>query len=351
VAGAMSTPFASAGKHQGFADFNSRTLIQFMRTVSALQPRAAILENGTAILHQRHRKQLHRLLSAIKGYKLKIFHAVGSRDFGLPQNRVMVYFVFLRHDALAFDAASSMVKICNIMRDATVDSCPTFQEFFKQSGDPLLAQKSSSKIREDGDAACTCCFYKSCERHWCRCQICNHAHRQTKLCRWRKDTSQYLRRTKRERSLYLSRWRIVKQNANLKRSPTYFKLAGLRGIGMDNLKTLSPRQRVMLNSLSLSQNLLAKDVIVDLAKCISKISTIRSDGLVPSLGGCCNRLLVTSVAQLISARQCLRLQGVDANELDLTDTKDDDIFRMVGNAMCLPAIGTLLMACISVLRW
>ncbi len=62
-------------------------------------------------------------------------------------------------------------------------------------------------------------------------------------------------------------------------------------------------------------------------------------------------MLVTSVGQLISARQFLWLQGVDPNELDLTDTNDDDIFRMVGNAMCLPVIGTLMMACISVLRW
>ena len=92
-------------------------------------------------------------------------------------------------------------------------------------------------------------------------------------------------------------------------------------------------------------------MIVDLAKSITKPTTMRSDGVVPSLGRWCNRLLVPSVAQQISARQCLRLQGVNPNEIDLMDTKEDDVFRMVSSAMRLPAIGTLLMACISVLRW
>ena len=103
AAGTMSTPFASAGKTQGFADYNARTLIQLMRTMSALRPRAAILENGQAILHQRHRKQLTRFLSAVNGYRLKIFNAVDNRKFGIPHHRVMVYFVFIRVDALAVD--------------------------------------------------------------------------------------------------------------------------------------------------------------------------------------------------------------------------------------------------------
>ena len=150
---------------------------------------------------------------------------------------------------------------------------------------------------------------------------------------------------------YLRCWRLVKKSTTLKRSPTYFELAGLHGISVDRLKNISPRQRVMLNSFSLSKTLLSKDVIVDLAKCISKPVTIRGDGIEPNLGKCCSRLLVPSVAQVISAKQCLLLQGVNPDALDLTDTKDDEIFRMVGSAMCLPAIGTVLMACISVLRW
>ena len=64
-----------------------------MRTLSALKPRVAILETGPAILHQRHRKQLHTLLSAVSGYRLKIFNEVDSRKFGIPHHRVVVYFV------------------------------------------------------------------------------------------------------------------------------------------------------------------------------------------------------------------------------------------------------------------
>lgn len=348
VAGAMSGPFASAGKAQGFADYNARTLIQFARSVAVLKPRAAILENAPAILQQRHRKQLYRLLSAVKGYRLKIFAAVDNRQFGLPQNRAMVYFVFLRTDALAFEANACMDKIRDIMSAAAVESCPTFQEFFANSGDVLSAKPA---LKTNVDPRCTCSFFRCCERHRCNCKICTRAGRQTRFCRWRSDTSRYLRRTARARAEYLRRWRLVKKNAKLKRSPTYFELTRARGINIDGLKNISPRQRVMLNSFSMCQNLLGKDVIIDMAKCISKPVTIRSDGVVPNLGRCCSRLLVPSVAQLISARQCLRLQGVDPSAIDLTGMKDDDIFRMVGSAMCLPAIGTLLMACISVLRW
>jgi site-specific DNA-cytosine methylase len=348
VAGAMSGPFASAGKEQGFADFNARTLIQFMRTLSALKPRAAILENAPAILHQRHRKQLYRLLSAVKGYRLKIFGSVDSRDFGMPHSRVMVYFVFLKLDALVLDANDCIAKITHIMDSVVLDTCPTFREFFANTNDPLIPH-IASKIHDD--IKCTCSYYKCCERHNCRCKVCHHAGRQTKFCKWRKDTSQYMRRSKHSRLLYLRQWRLVKNNAKLKSSPTYFKLASLHCINVDGLKAISPRQRVMLNSLSLSKNLLGHNVIVDLAKSINRPTTMRSDGAVPSLGRWCNRLLVPSVAQQISARQCLWLQGVDPNKIDLTDTKDEELFRMVGSAMCLPAIGTLLIACISVLRW
>ena len=348
VAGAMSGPFASAGKNQGFTDYNARTLIQFMRTLAALRPRAAILEVTTPILHPRHRPQVRRLLSAVKGYRFKIFSAVDNRNFGIPQNRVMVYFVFLRTDAIIVDTTDCMTKLDRIMNAARIDKCPTFQEFFTASGNSLVARPTSTT---DADPICTCSLFACCIRHKCRCTICKTAGRQTKLCRWRGYTSQYLRKKWRARAAYLSRWRLIKKSTTLKRSPTYFQLAVSNGISVDSLKKLSPRQRVMLNSFSLSQNLLGKDVIIDLAKCVLKPVTIRSDGVVPNLGKACSRLLVPSVAQLLSARHCLLLQGIDPNAVDLTDTTDDDIFRMVGSAMCLPAIGTLLIACMSVLRW
>ena len=202
------------------------------------------------------------------------------------------------------------------------------------------------------DAACSCSYYKCCDVHKCICGICCAAHRQTKLCKWRVTTSQFMRKNRRAKDKYLSYWRLVRKNAKLKLSPSYFELTGMHCINVDRLnKFLSPRQRVMLNTLSLTRNLLSKDVIVDLGRCISKPKTIRADGIVPNLGRRCSRLLVSSVAQVISAKQCLLLQGVNPTALDLTETNDDQIFSMVGTAMCLPAIGTLLMACMSVMRW
>ena len=93
-----------------------------------------------------------------------------------------------------------------------------------------------------------------------------------------------------------------------------------------------------------------KNVIIDLSQSIQR-KTMRCDGIVPTLGKGCNLRLVTSAAQLLTARQCLWLKGISPNDLDLSGMQDDDLYYMAGNAMCLPAIGTILVACMSVMRW
>ena len=69
------------------------------------------------------------------------------------------------------------------------------------------------------------------------------------------------------------------------------------------LEEHKPTSARHVEQLVLVQELLIKDVIVDMAKCISKSVTIRVDGIVPNLGKCCSRLLVLSGAQVISAKQ------------------------------------------------
>jgi len=135
----------------------------------------------------------------------------------------------------------------------------------------------------------------------------------------------------------------------LKRCPTYFHLAQQQKIGANSMIT-SPRERIMLNSLSSVKNLMAQYIIIDMSQSIKR-KTMRCDGIVPTLGTSCSRLLVTSAAQLITARQCLWLQGLNPNDLDLTAMSDNDVYHLAGNAMCLPAIGTLLVACMCVMRW
>ena len=105
----------------------------------------------------------------------------------------------------------------------------------------------------------------------------------------------------------------------------------------------------MLMSISMCKNLMAENVIIDLSQSIQR-KTMRCDGIVPTLGTGCNRLLVTSAAQLLTARQCLWLQGIPS-DLDLSGMQDDELYYMAGNRMCLPAIGKILVACISVMRW
>lgn len=342
----MCTPFSPKGERQGFEDHNSRTLIQFIKTMCSLQPRVAIMENVPGILQHKHRESLKKLLSAVKGYALKIFTKIDSRNFGLPQSRVRVYFVFIRIDALNDTSKKCMSKLTHIVEARTVDKCPTFREFFIAAGEDVIPHTSST-IAVDG--SCTCSADKVCMIHECRCKLCARAGLQTKACKWRAHTAQYLRKTSRERLTYRNNWRTVKADPKLKHCPTYFQLAQRRGVSADSLIT-SPRERVMLTSLSLSRNLMSENVIIDLSQSIQR-KTMRMDGIVPTLGTGCSRLLVTSAAHLLTARQCLWLQGVNPNDLDLTGMQDEEIYHMAGNAMCLPAIGTILIACICIMRW
>ena len=77
---------------------------------------------------------------------------------------------------------------------------------------------------------------------------------------------------------------------------------------------------------------------------------MRCDGIVPTLGTSCSVLLVTSAAQLLTARHCLWLQGLNPDDLDPTDNSDEEVYHMAGNAMCLPTIGTLFIACMCIMH-
>ena len=342
----MCTPFSPKGERQGFNDHNSRTLIQFVRTVSALEPRVAILENVPGILQPKHKENLKKLISTLKGYNLKIFTKIDSRDFGLPQSRVRVYFVFVKMNVLNNFSKKCMARLPSILAAAAVGTRLTFREFFIEAGEEVVNRTSSQILFDD---TCTCQAGTVCRTHCCHCLMCSRAGMQSKQCKWRAHTAQYLRKTCKERVVYRNKWRAVRANPNLKQSPSYFQLAKRHGIHADSL-IKSPRERVMLMSISMCKNLMDKNVIIDLSQSIQR-KTMRCDGIVPTLGTGCNRLLVTSAAQLITARQCLWLQGINPNDLNMSDMQDDDLYYMAGNAMCLPAIGTILFACMSVMRW
>ena len=95
---------------------------------------------------------------------------------------------------------------------------------------------------------------------------------------------------------------------------------------------------------------MAPDVIIDLSESIPR-KAMRCDGIVPTIGAETCRVLVTSAAQMLTSRQCLWLQGLNPNDLDLTGTDNNALYNMAGNAICLPAIGTLLIACMCIMHW
>ena len=49
-------------------------------------------------------------------------------------------------------------------------------------------------------------------------------------------------------------------------------------------------------------------------------------------------------------QQCMMLQGMQPADYDLECVAATDTFRLVGNAMCIPVVGSVFAAALSLLR-
>jgi hypothetical protein len=105
----------------------------------------------------------------------------------------------------------------------------------------------------------------------------------------------------------------------------------------------------LLSVVSLTANLRRKTTIIDLSQGVQRLS-MRTDGLVPTLGTGCSRLFVPHAAVFLSARQTLALQGFDHRLLNLTGIPEEQIYHVAGNAMGVPVVGCFMIAVLAVLK-
>ena len=142
---------------------------------------------------------------------------------------------------------------------------------------------------------------------------------------------------------YLTQWKSIKKDTKLKKPPSYFEMASRKKM---NVVVTSPRERCLLDTLSMGRRLHSPSAVLDLS--ISRVA-FRCDGLVPTLGTGCGGLFVPCAGVHLTPQQCLALQGVNSAGRDLTGLSNEQLYRLAGNAMSVPVVGVVMWATTCVL--
>lgn len=116
------TPFSSAGEGKGKADEND-LLMEGVRAVKEVAPKAFVFENVEGLLHSKHADYVAHLLRNLTrlGYKT-VIHRINARDYGIPQNRHRILIVGLRKEfAGAFRIPPKFPHLATNVGDALAD--------------------------------------------------------------------------------------------------------------------------------------------------------------------------------------------------------------------------------------
>jgi hypothetical protein len=98
--------------------------------------------------------------------------------------------------------------------------------------------------------------------------------------------------------------------------------------------------------LQRAQNILSEACILDLSQSFGR-NAVRKDGLVPTLATSCGRMFVPLHGKCLTAVQCLALQGHNPADYSAEAFTPLELYRLAGNAMGVPVVGTVLAAAIS----
>ena len=355
VVGFPCTPFSVRGAKLGFDDDVAQTFWSTVRTVSTMRPRGVLLENVKGLATSKCLGTVLKALQVVKGYIVQAV-TVNAKDFGVPQNRNRIYIMMLRKDALLEPSGEAFKHILALLAESRCSPPRSFTTWLRKRGLPLEPSKPLEpsmplELLGPSQPLCTCRLGGGCGVHRCCCRLCGgQANVSARHCAWRTYIRNYLLmpRVRKQRSTYVKMWRRVRKNPNLKAPPGFFELAKARKLDLSGVLT-TQRERNTVEAISLTKNILAKDVIFDVGQNIGRVA-IRSDGLVPTLTCGCSKLFVPSVGKYLQPAHCLSLQGFDVSKCNLPSFSDDELFVLAGNAMTVPVVGTMLWAMLTQLK-
>jgi site-specific DNA-cytosine methylase len=105
----------------------------------------------------------------------------------------------------------------------------------------------------------------------------------------------------------------------------------------------------LLDVLGVTVNLFNHKAILDLSQSISRVG-LRVDGTTPTLTSTCGRLYVPSRGVMLTPQNCLALQGIRVTEADISDFSPCELYKMAGNAMSVPVVGSVMWAAVCELK-
>ena len=135
---------------------------------------------------------------------------------------------------------------------------------------------------------------------------------------------------------------VHSKDKTLKSPESYFLTAARKGLRVNESVT-SPSKRSTLRILSQERVLMNKDVTLDLSQSLGR-NALRDDGLVGALACGCQRMFAPYFGKSLSIQQCMVLQGMDPSAYEISAVSETEMFRLVGNAMCVPVVGTIMAA-------
>ncbi|MBD8687235.1 MULTISPECIES: DNA cytosine methyltransferase [unclassified Rhizobium] len=116
------TPFSTVGQKKGRHDENN-LMMEGVRAVREIAPKAFLFENVEGLLHSRHADYVAFLLREFSkaGYSTEI-HRINAKDYGVPQNRSRIMLVGMRKDlAGAFRMPRKFPELSSNVGDALAD--------------------------------------------------------------------------------------------------------------------------------------------------------------------------------------------------------------------------------------
>lgn len=101
IGGPPCQSWSEAGAHKGIEDKRGQLFYDFIRILSAKQPKFFVAENVSGMLFKRHDDALNNIKEMFKnagiGYDLS-FDMLNAVNYGVPQDRKRVFFVGIRRD-------------------------------------------------------------------------------------------------------------------------------------------------------------------------------------------------------------------------------------------------------------
>ena len=351
------TPFSAKGMCRGWDDENSKPFFCTVDTLKSLRPRMFVLENVRGILSNHGEGMLREKFHQLGGYLVWFGKALSPSHFGVPQHRERLYILGLRQDALKHPTMTERVLkkyMKAFINEVSASDVQHWVEFVRDAGWPIEADEHGNDVDAklaaiEIVASGICCLpSRLCTIHPCKCAGCDRG--KTLGCKWRKNHRLHMltKRFKLQRHRMLQATRTIHKDKTLMSPDSSFMIAARKGLRVNQSMT-SPSKRSTLHILSQERVLMKKDVILDLSQSLGR-NALRDDGLVGALACGCTQMFAPYFGKSLSIQQCMVLQGMDPSAYDLNIVSETEMFRLVGNAMCVPVVGTVIAAGMQLLR-